>query len=80
MNKGIFFNFFLLFVIFFSLYNEYILTKKCKYYFRKEDLVIEYLKASEVYNSCNIEKVINCTIEKSLYTKTMLEMDKFLNR
>mgnify|MGYP001336883707 CR=1 FL=1 len=80
MNKGILFNFFLLFVIFFSLYNEYILTKKCKYYFRKEDLVIEYLKASEVFNTCNSISKDNCVLEKKFYTKTMLEMDKAINK
>ena len=80
MNKGILFNFFLLFVIFFSLYSEYILTKKCKYYFRKEDLVIEYLKASEVFSDCNSISKDNCTLEKKFYTKTMLEMDKAINK
>tara|TARA_E500000331_G_C16833438_1_gene530289 strand:- start:103 stop:345 length:243 start_codon:yes stop_codon:yes gene_type:complete len=80
MNRGVFFNFLLLLVIFFSLYNEYALTKKCDYYFRKEDLVIEYLKASEVFTTCNNTSKVNCIIEKNLYTKTMLEMDKVLNK
>tara|TARA_Y100000592_G_C5449696_1_gene308018 strand:+ start:348 stop:590 length:243 start_codon:yes stop_codon:yes gene_type:complete len=80
MYKGILFNFFLLFVIFYSLYNEYILTKKCKYYFRKEDLVIEYLKASEAFNNCNSINKDNCTLEEKFYTKTMLEMDKAINK
>tara|TARA_B100000945_G_C20299250_1_gene557176 strand:+ start:163 stop:405 length:243 start_codon:yes stop_codon:yes gene_type:complete len=80
MNRGILFNLFLLFVIFFSLYNEYLLTKKCKYYFRKEDLVIEYLKASEIFTTCDNISKTNCTVEKNLYTKTMLEMDKVLSK
>ena len=80
MSRNILFNLFLLCVIFFSLYNEYILTKKCKYYFRKEDLVIEYLKASEVFTTCNLIRKVNCSVEKKFYTKTMLEMDKVLNK
>lgn len=78
MNRGVFFNFLLLLVIFFSLYNEYALTKKCKYYFRKEDLIIEYLKSSEMFTNCINKSLLNCNIEKSKYTKTMIEMDNVL--
>lgn len=79
MNRAIFFNIFLLFFIFYSLYEEYSLTKKCKVYFRKKDLVIEYLKASDRLYKCNSLSRKSCVKEKKLYRKTMLVMDKTLN-
>lgn len=64
----------LLFIAFYSLYNEYSAIKSCKKYIRKKDIIIKFLEASEEYDACL--KVRNdCNIQKVIYKKEMKKMD-----
>jgi hypothetical protein len=78
MYKCVLFNFFLLIVIFFSLYNVYIFPKKNVMYLRKKDVIIKYLKASEDFNTCKINHKLSCSLYKTLYKQTMFNMDNAL--
>jgi hypothetical protein len=67
MCKSVLFNFFLLVIIFLSLYNEYLLTTKCKIYLRKKDLVINKSKKIEDFSTLSSIKTNSSSAKRMIY-------------
>ena len=75
MSRDVLACLFLLFVTFYSLYNEYSATKNCKKYIRKKDIIIKFLEASEEYDDC-LKQKDDCNIQKVIYKRKMKNMDE----